>query len=296
MVGVTTNNQNYYSAFKNGWNLSLGSSYGILDYYSNIDCDDWDPIIRLSNANNIQFIKYSKCPSADELNYFSIDLLNIESDETYQIEIENVSFPRIRSSYEHPNMVPMKIVDFTYIGPGEYDFYGRYQIPGDIYYLILEVQDPEALNYYELSADLKFEYDPGETQDSIPWEQQGLISFEPLNSDFAIQKSGLREPFSLLFTDETFNNLTKIVKIKCFVDERFTVGLSDNYKQYVLATLRNYSPGLFQYYKTTYIQKLSEMDPNSSPLPIPSNIDGGFGIFGGYAENVQSLEIDLINH
>ncbi len=295
MVGVTTNNQNFHNAFKDGWHISLGSSYGILDYYSDIDCSNWNPLISLQEGSQNISIEYPDCPKIDQLNYYSIDSMKVSNGQEYIITINNSSYPMIESKYTHPDLVPLRIVDFEYIGPGEYNFFDRYQIPGDIYTIELEIQDPGVLNYYELSVDLKFEYDPGDSPNPISWEQQGLIDFEPLNGDFVIEKPGILEPLSLLFTDKLFGASIKVIKIKCFVDERFIVGLNDDYNQFVVASLRNYSPDLYNYYYSSYRQKLSEKDPNSSPMPIPSNIEGGFGVFGGYAENQQFLEINLIN-
>ena len=206
-----------------------------------------------------------------------------KENEKFDIEIIKEGYDTIRSS----TIIPKKIeISSSSIIPIAY-----YDEDGQPYAeATIEFNDPlETENYYEIVVS-----DLTEREDSY-YELSSnskIITSEsyyptPMESDKA-------KPISLLFSDKMING--KSVKINIFFSSS-NVFLNDVIPEhYVAIQLRSVTKAYYNY-KTILMQHLYALDENilygsGEPIPVYSNIENGYGIFGSFSNSIARHQID----
>tara|TARA_Y100001972_G_C7655323_1_gene329932 strand:+ start:953 stop:1963 length:1011 start_codon:yes stop_codon:yes gene_type:complete len=293
VVGVSKNHELPYGKFRKGWTSDIGLSLGVLDIYCRSQDKNISPVMSLSNQSD-QIVAQSEDMYIEgcSYRYYMDSLLIPEGGVTYHLDVSDTDFGELKSSYTHPDMVSFEIHSIEHAGKGVYDEDGdgAFIEEGNFYDLIIEIDDPHETNYYEL--DLEY------TINSPGYSGSYRIDFDFVGQHQSYSKHlfGSNEGRNLY--DVAFNGGRHELLIKIFVSDfsfqnMKEFGASESMVFSVI--LRNYSPELYRYYDETYLQSLSEQDPNGAPMPVQTNIEGGFGVFGGYAENLQSIEVDLVD-
>jgi len=140
--------------------------------------------------------------------------------------------------------------------------------------------NPQQGNYYEISLFIHYTFE-GENI------TRGMRLF---SSDPIINAEGLDEfePNDLIFSDEMINGQTYELKLNYFpyrqppdIDYSLIVkfrSVSENYYKYSKALL------IHRFYQESNI-----WNGFGSPVPIFTNIEGGYGIFAGYSEDIDTI-------
>ncbi len=293
VVGVSNNHDLRLGRFDRGWSSEVGLSMGVLDTYCWSEGSEISPILSISDDSD-QFLVHAEemffeiCSYRYYENFSSFP----EGGNTYHLEIEDKNFGELYSEYTHPDIVPFEIISVDHVGRGvyEYDAEGAYPLEGNYYEVTVEIDDPQETNYYGLSMDYKITHH---------WGSHGyLLDFDYIDPQHDYSEHLFGSNYGRNLKDEAFNGQRYQLIIRFFVDDLLLQLMQEEgsgFDKRIRLVLRSYSPELYRYYEETYFQSLSEQDPNGAPMPVQTNIDGGFGVFGGYAENLQSIEVDLVD-
>lgn len=90
---------------------------------------------------------------------------------------------------------------------------------------------------------------------------------------------------SLLLSDELFSGQSYTVSFET------STYFGENIKE-LTVQLRTLSKEQYQYLRTRQLQDYNANDPLSEVVPVYTNIENGFGIFGGYSANSVLVDID----
>ncbi len=146
---------------------------------------------------------------------------------------------------------------------------------------IVFTDNPQQTNYYEISLLINYTRD-GE-----------IIPYRPsvFSSDPIVKAEGLDEfePLSIIFSDEMINGNTYELKLNYF-----TYILDENSQYSLIVKFRSVTENYYNYSKSLlkhrFYQESNIWNGFGSPVPMFTNIEGGYGIFAGYA-----VDIDTIN-
>ncbi len=296
VVGVSNNHDLRLGRFDRGWSSEVGLSMGVLDTYCWSEGSEISPILSISDDSD-QFLVHAEemffeiCSYRYYENFSSFP----EGGNTYHLEIEDENFGELYSEYTHPDIVPFEIISMEYMGKGIYEYDDlildqNYSESGHYYKLAIEIDDPDQPNFYGINLSYTMSNQMGSS--SI------FVAFNFIDPQYDYSKYLFGSNYGRDLKDEFFNGEKYKLLIKIFVSDFSFQGMNDYEPDEVKklnVVLRNYSPELYRYYEETYLQSLSEQDPNGAPMPVQTNINGGFGVFGGYAENLQSIEVDLVD-
>lgn len=144
--------------------------------------------------------------------------------------------------------------------------------------------DKSAKNYYEIAVE----------QRNV--EQNGLTynNIDCYSDDIAIQAEGTNDffPRTVLFSDSLFSGLEKHMIIRYLPIQWSTGGMVD-YDRLVVH-FRSVSENYYKYKKKLYEHLAGQDDSfwegEANPVPMFTNINGGYGIFAGYAERIDTIQ------
>jgi len=191
----------------------------------------------------------------------------------YKIEWEKDG-AKITSSDRLPEKV--FIESFAFSDVVGFDRYGE-----SLYEFILVFKDdPLQQNFYEILLEQKYMI-----VDKIVTSSYTLFSSDPV-----ITSEGLMDyrPWSILLSDELINGKSYELKINCYLSFH-----PNNAYEDLVIQLRSVSEQYYKYAKSLTIHKFyqesSIWNGMGSPVPMSSNIEGGYGIFAGYSVTTDTI-------
>ncbi len=140
--------------------------------------------------------------------------------------------------------------------------------------------DPQHENFYEILLMRHY----------IRNGENIISNYTIFSSDPVIKSEGLidYEPMSILFSDEMINGQSHRFAINYYPSFR----PDDNQYQLILH-LRSVSEAYYNYAKSLTIHKFYQVSSiwngMGSPVPMSSNIEGGYGVFAGYSLTTDTV-------
>jgi hypothetical protein len=202
----------------------------------------------------------------------------------YKIQIQHPDFQTDITAEdilpELPEFSNIHFEDSLYFG-GEGRFFSQISI---------EIQDdPHQENFYELLLYLIKE------SDSFPYFDQSELYFDPVKNDrILLQESNLDfSEKNLLFSDQEFIENRHLFKIN-FRPFSYSF-FNPNNRIYLIAKIRNVSKSYFNFKKQLrhHIEGgfYDIWDGTGEAIRLNGNIQNGYGIFAGYSEVIDTLQI-----
>lgn len=161
--------------------------------------------------------------------------------------------------------------------------------------LHLKLDDPaEEENFYEIEVykkALHFSYEPDSTgnyypTDTVIYYQSVYLSTEdPAVTDLEFEFEG--EGYygeTLLFSDEIFNGKPYTLDFK-------TDDYSINTEE-LIVILKSMDEARYRYLRSHELQDWNEGNPFAEPVNVYSNVENGYGIFGGYSSDSYIVNIE----
>ena len=188
----------------------------------------------------------------------------------YRIEVSHYDYTDVYSVDRLPSPINIISVDtITNIidGDEQFDMTINFEDPGD------------ARNYYRISVHLGIWEVNWATGDSILFEYQlPIILKDPVfNNETNSADDGL-------FTDLLFDGQTKELNIALELEEKI------DYIDKLEVWLYNITRATYNYNISYNIYESASGNPFAQPVQVYSNINNGFGIFGGAQLNVFSIK------
>ncbi len=155
----------------------------------------------------------------------------------------------------------------------------------------INIQDNSiGLQYYEVLLEMSYKRSSSDTV-----YENRIADYCKENYDPVLTKEGLIEfqPRTLVFSNETFSGQTYPLKIN-FQNELY---LEDSYPQFkelkIIVHLRKVSESYYKYKRQLIIHQSSITSDfwsgTTEPSTMYSNIKGGYGVFAGYTEVVDTV-------
>lgn len=204
-----------------------------------------------------------------------ISTTKVQANVDYQIEWEKDGDKIITSDYS-PEQTSIESVSFR-------DSVGIDEFGDDYSECTLVFSDnPHQTNYYEISLLIHYTIE-GENIT----RRTSVFSSDPI-----IKAEGLDEfePIDLVFSDEMINGQTYELKLNYFP---YWEAANNQYS--LIVKFRSVTENYYKYSKSLlmhrFYQESNIWNGFGSPVPMFTNIEGGYGIFAGYA-----IDIDTITH
>ncbi|MBT0810548.1 DUF4249 domain-containing protein [Litoribacter ruber] len=184
--------------------------------------------------------------------------LELQAGKTYHVNVDG-RFESISTTVTIPQKVPIKSVEIR-------------ETSGDLVELILKFDDPQEINFYEISAHFDgfqiYQYSPDHI-DSVP--HSGAVRLEPLSPayqrDFQV---GSTYDSGVLIDDQLFNGNEATIEFSARLPFRSVIDLT--------VVLKNVTEDYYQYEVTRGLQRHTSNDPLAQPVAIHNNVEGGRGI------------------
>ncbi|MDH5381622.1 MAG: DUF4249 domain-containing protein, partial [Cyclobacteriaceae bacterium] len=192
-----------------------------------------------------------------------------------KIEVIEPDYISINSELTIPQVIPVfEIVEIKEVQDNTSN-YLEFTIsiadsPGDSFYL-LEVY------YYNYIYD--YQQDPPVITDSVRYGANAETADPLLGSTGGFYNS------SILFDDQLFKNKTGVGKFR--VGNNYFNGVGLFSARFVEISLKEITRDYYLYKKSTELQRNSVENPLAEPVIVYSNIQNGFGIFGGYVQALR---------
>lgn len=197
--------------------------------------------------------------------------LKPDADHSYKVVVEASGYDAITASSSAPAPIDVQFGDTsssTFIGER-------------VFNVDLSINDPAATeNYYVVDCEILL-YDSIGLADRSP---QWIYSLDPSsdNGDIGDENTSYER---IYFTDKTFNGQSHStqVMIGSYLLEYIDDPYAGFFRAEFILRVRSVSKELFQYLKSYDKYQNYSFDPTfSQPVQVYSNVDKGFGIFGGY--------------
>lgn len=206
---------------------------------------------------------------------------------TYTLEASAPGFGTAMATITIPRQVKLDRVEIDTLGIVrdswsdteiiELEIRATFTDPGD-------VANSYALGLYEGIEQPLFVQDPetGQWSDRgtiLVWQQTHLESADPtvfVSNGWLLNQSGT----NLLFNDNLFNGQQRTVRFR----------LRTSYKS-IRPVLKTVHQDLWRYLRSADEQDLTTGNPLAQPVPVFSNIQNGFGIFGAFAYDYLTIEL-----
>lgn len=190
---------------------------------------------------------------------------------TYKIEAQHPNFDNVSSQSYTPSIVSILSMDTIRLGD-------RFNID------VVINDDPAEANYYSISIMSQitdtYEIEPGvfetNTNRYFEWICSKDINIVGSSSD----ETGDNCSRELIFSDKTFNGENYNFKVKTFIYNQV-----DSY----IVVLKSISEDLYKYNSSINKYNQTTDNPFGEPVQVYSNIENGFGVFGGYSEYKDSI-------
>jgi hypothetical protein len=204
----------------------------------------------------------------DSLGFYSAKDFKAEVGKEYSIKATSSGYQGIEASSYCPIIIKADTSDFRM----SVDEYGMTE-----YSFTLTFDDLPGRNYYQIAGLLQSRY-------KNPATGQGFIRTSPLqiwSDDKGIDDEQIYNAEGFYFDDGLFNGKRFSLKVK-FTPNFWGGGVETKYFIY----FRHVSADYFRYKVTSLLQSNTSGDPFAQPVKVFSNINNGFGIFGGYSQHV----------
>jgi len=251
------------------WTFTVTNSRSVTD--SEVIDTIANATIKLFDHHNIQIANITKSPFGK---YYSFTIYPyVFSNEKFKIEVSAPGFETVYSESFAPKITKISSVSFT----------PRTHLNGEVtknIFLSLKDRINED-NYYGIVMYIyKYSVDTNMTTgelDTVFIENSNTKLF---SDDIVFDKYPKKRYGAFLtFNDKTFNGTNKTVN--------FTYTLGTTFEEQGRFVYRNsiflytFSPATYLYHKSNEISIQNEKNPFAEPVQVYSNIENGFGIFGG---------------
>jgi hypothetical protein len=202
---------------------------------------------------------------------YYLPLTSLEAGQYYKLRISNPGFEDILAESVLPEAISITNID-TIRKKRNMDFQVSFK------------DDPLEINYYSLSviatSYTTIELEPG-VFETKKWENGWSCTKDNINQSGSIDRNGEFCSSIFLFNDETFNGSNYTFILNKYIDETTDT---------VFVELRNMSEAYFKYRVSyeKYFQNIIN-NPFAEPVQVYSNIENGFGIFGGYSSDRKTI-------
>ena len=189
---------------------------------------------------------------------------------TYRLEVEADGYSNVYAIDKVPAKPSYEITDFELLG-----FIDKKSYDGELSQFNLVIDDdPNTENYYQLKIFIV--NTSGAKERTCSYSVSDPSFLNPLNNT---DSEGNYTGRSAYFTDELFNGISKSFFIQHFKPK----GVFDHF--YI--ELRSLSRDLYEFNKTRREESATSNNPLfvSEPIFLHSNIENGYGIFGGRSES-----------
>lgn len=208
----------------------------------------------------------------------------------YRLVVEAPGYPAVRAATVLPEPVP-----FTATLLGEHaGEYGERR-----YRIAVSFVDPPGARTYHLRIAQAVALDDGATRQSpLSFESTDPIlrrGFAELDEgvDFDFEPGGRRYPFynGALFRNATFAGEPRTITLEArtYGGGFYNLAAGSPTPQ-LTVTLSTLSADYTRYQQTLALQDRSGDNPFVEPVPLHSNVEGGHGVFAGYAEHAAVVE------
>ena len=189
---------------------------------------------------------------------------------TYRLEVEADGYSNVYAIDKVPAKPSYEITDFELLG-----FIDKKSYDGELSQFNLVIDDdPNTENYYQLKIFIV--NTSGAKERTCSYSVSDPSFLNPLNNT---DSEGNYTGRSAYFTDELFNGISKSFFIQHFKPK----GVFDHF--YI--ELRSLSRDLYEFNKTRREESATSNNPLfvSEPIFLHSNIENGYGIFGGKSKS-----------
>lgn len=185
---------------------------------------------------------------------------------TYKLEVEASGFNSVSASSETPSIISITDVDTTTAVAND-------QIEFTLHFN----DDGTQTNYYAVSIVFYASFTDPETGEEAFYEAPYFTTKEIVTVNGEQDVDGQKWGMEFFFSDETFNGQSFEFTGRHYLDEWAEPG------SFYVVSLKSLSEDLYKY-KLSYSNYLSvDGSPFAEPVQVYSNIQDGFGIFGGYS-------------
>ena len=244
------------------------------------------------SAHNLPFIDSAKVKLYEDGKFLS-DLKNVgygyyinpgfypEIGKEYKIESSYGSLKSIESKTIIPPVV--RVADFDTVVLQYFDEYNGYE---EQYIGVLKYNDPENVdNQYLLSCKVAIT----DVNGNVFWYDQGIWPIEGDDRFFDGSANG-----KLLWSDKYSNGNEVTVRFVFYSVYKYDEGRSrDTEKVHFVFSLQSVNFDYYTYLKSydVYWESGGGEDPFAEPVVVHSNVENGYGIFGGYSQDTVSTNI-----
>lgn len=207
-------------------------------------------------------------------NYLLADVLPIVGS-TYTLEVAAPGFETVTASSSTPSIINITSIDTAT------QFLTYPQLQFDIAFN----DDPSQKNYYGIRITSEvYDIDPETEEKTLLYKNTGFNSREFYIINGYEDVDGEIYGNELYFSDETFNGQTTIFTARTYRNE-----LTEFQEGFYVVSIISMSEELFKYNVTFSKYQEAQGDFFAEPVRVYSNVENGFGIFGG-----SSVESDTI--
>lgn len=247
------------------WKVAVSRSKGILEdaeftFMDNADVKIYEDgsLLETLSLQTLETTTYSDFttiePQIVELHYYASENVAKPNHE-YRVEVAVDGFETASATATLPT--PIEISEVTtenlFVDFDE----GFTEQDGNI---TITFDDPEGENFYELMI--------------FAHQNNGSYPIYLETDDLALSGDANKEGQAILFTDEFFEGNSKTLSLTTYnllpLDAK------------IIIEMRSISKEVYLYNSSYNNQRWSRDDPFSEPIFVYSNIENGFGIFGGY--------------
>lgn len=208
------------------------------------------------------------------------------------IRVETSSFPTAVSRIEIPQSARIEVVSYekvysanndNFVEGGLYDHMGKDTVAR----ITLKIADPvKEKNFYRLKVRgyALSSYEDGEVvyiHNDIFSSADIIFKDEQLTKEYR----GWPAYFSNVFSDQLFNGR----EYEFTVESRLRKGTAGS--NYVVVELQSITGDLYSYLKSVMLYRITPQDSYTEPIMIYSNIEGGWGIFGGVSTDRHIISL-----
>lgn len=194
---------------------------------------------------------------------------------TYTLEVSAPGFETVTATSTTP-----AIIDITSI-----DTATQYLTYPQLQFDIAFNDDPAQKNYYGIRITSEvYDIDPETEEKTLLYKNAGFNSREFYIVNGYEDVDGEIYGSELYFSDETFNGQTNIFTARTYLNE-----LGEFQEGFFVVSIISMSEELFKYNVTFSKYQEAQGDFFAEPVRVYSNVENGFGIFGG-----SSVESDTI--
>ena len=189
----------------------------------------------------------------------------------YKITVSSSGFASVASSTSAPQPLTTAQIDTTRTGD-------------EMNYKLTLQDNGSEVNYYAVAIKKISYYVDGFSGDTIYYEDIYFCSKEIIVQNGSADSEGERCNSIMLFSDATFNGQTVSFSASNYIHQ-----FEDT--NYVVATISSVSEDYYKYNVTLTNHGATQGSPFAQPVQVYSNIENGFGIFGGYSSYSDTLII-----